>query len=57
MSTCAKELSGWYEDTGFYSSVAFSDSTGTAAVKGIVKTATKLSTLVAAHLGTITATI
>ncbi len=108
MSTSAKELSGWYKDTGFYSDVTFSDSTGVAAVKNIAKTAsnhvalwiradlvaagskathmitiesplvidepadkvsfdywtwgqpvktmaTKLSTLVAAHLGTITA--
>lgn len=39
MSTSAKEMAGWYEDTGFYSSVAYSDDTSLAAIKGIKKTA------------------
>ena len=39
MATSAKELSGWYESTGFYTGVSFSDSTGIPAVKAIKKTA------------------
>ena len=39
MATSAKELSGWYESTGFYTGVSFSDSTGIPAVKATKKTA------------------
>lgn len=39
ISTSAKELSGWYRDTGFYSNVTFSDDTSAAAIKGIAKNA------------------
>lgn len=39
MVMSAKELSGWYESTGFLTGVSFSDSTGIPAVKAIKKTA------------------
>ena len=39
MVMSAKELSGWYESTGLYTGVSFSDSTGIPAVKAIKKTA------------------
>ena len=39
MVMSATELSGWYESTGFYTGVSFSDSTGIPAVKAIKKTA------------------
>jgi len=39
MSTSAKELSGWYKSTGFYSSVTYSDDTSPAKIKAISKTA------------------
>ena len=38
MSTSAKELSTWYRDTGYYTSVGYSDTTGLAAVKNVKKT-------------------
>lgn len=39
MRTSLKELSEWYKDTGFYSSVDFSDERGLAKIKTIQKTA------------------
>lgn len=41
IKTSAKELSGWYRDTGFYTAVMFSDSTGIPAIKAIEKSPTK----------------
>lgn len=38
MSTSAKELSGWYRDTGFYTSVTFDHEAGLAEIKAIKKT-------------------
>jgi hypothetical protein len=35
--TQAKEVSGWYNDTGFYSSVSYSDDKSPAAIKAIAK--------------------
>lgn len=40
ISTSAKELGGWYEETGLYSNVAFSDDRSAAKIKAIGKTAT-----------------
>ncbi len=39
MSTSAKELSGWYEDTGFYSNVGYTDDTSIAKIKTLKKAA------------------
>jgi len=38
METSAKELSGWYKETGLYTSVTYSDDTDLAAIKAIKKT-------------------
>jgi hypothetical protein len=35
--TTAKEMAGWYEDTGFYSGVTFSDDTSIAKIKTLKK--------------------
>jgi hypothetical protein len=40
METSAKELSGWYDDTGFYSDVSYTDDTSIAKIKLLKKTAT-----------------
>jgi hypothetical protein len=40
METSAKELSGWYDDTGFYSNVSYTDDTSIAKIKTLKKTAT-----------------
>lgn len=39
ISTSAKELSGWYKDTGFYTGVTYDEDTSLAKVKAISKTA------------------
>lgn len=38
MSTSAKEMSEWYQETGYYSSVTYSDDTSLAKIKTLLKT-------------------
>ncbi len=39
ISTSAKEMSGWYNDTDFYTNVTYSDDTSAAKIRAISKTA------------------